>query len=276
LAAQEALELIKKLMPKFELHLLDKEDRTKALSFSIGHKNGKQFSLVMGNEEVSAKQTRIITEKTNQIAEINNVEYINKPYKSSKLKQHETSLGYQNKLKIGNQNSYIVDDVMALESLVEWYVSYEENSASEIKKYSFKSIEETTISTETWNYYESITVREIKTRRGQDDFRKNLLTAYDGRCCVTKYNVESVLEAAHIIPHSEETNYSISNGLLLRADIHTLYDLNQIGIDENGTVFVSEQLRESEYWSLHKKIVIDNIHPLMQENLTKRFQRFIG
>ena len=64
--------------------------------------------------------------------------------------------------------------------------------------------------------------------------------------------------------------------MLLRADIHTLYDLNQIGIDENGTVFVSEQLRESEYWSLHKKIVMDNIHPLMQENLTKRFQRFRG
>jgi predicted restriction endonuclease len=123
-------------------------------------------------------------------------------------------------------------------------------------------------------FVDEITLREIKTRRGQPEFRKSLLDIFDGKCCVTGCNVESVLEAAHIIPHSEESNYSILNGLLLRADIHTLYDLNLIGIDGNGKVFVSETLRESEYWQFQGKIIAENIPPEMSANLAKRFESF--
>jgi len=118
------------------------------------------------------------------------------------------------------------------------------------------------------------TLREIKTRRGQPEFRKSLLLAFEGKCCVTGCNVESVLEAAHIIPHSEKSNYSVLNGLLLRADIHTLYDLNLIGIDENGKVFVSETLRESEYSQYQGKIIAENIQTEMSANLAKRFEIF--
>lgn len=118
------------------------------------------------------------------------------------------------------------------------------------------------------------TLREIKTRRGQPEFRKSLLLIFKGKCCVTGCNVKSVLEAAHIIPHSEESNYSVLNGLLLRADIHTLYDLNLIGIDDNGKVFISETLRESEYWQFQGKIIDENIPPEMSANLAKRFELF--
>jgi hypothetical protein len=117
-------------------------------------------------------------------------------------------------------------------------------------------------------------LQEILTRRGQPKFREELLSKYHGKCCVTGCNVESVLEAAHIIPHSEESNYSVLNGLLLRADIHTLYDLNLIGIDGNGKVFVSETLRESEYWQYQNKIIDENIPPEMSTNLAKRFESF--
>ncbi len=119
------------------------------------------------------------------------------------------------------------------------------------------------------------TLREIKTRRGQPEFRQSLLLIFKGKCCVTGCNVESVLEAAHIIPHSEESNYSVLNGLLLRADIHTLYDLNLIGIDGNGKVFVSETLRESEYWQYQNKIIDENIPPEMSANLSTRFKNFM-
>ena len=115
--------------------------------------------------------------------------------------------------------------------------------------------------------------QQIKTRRGQSEFRKNLLLAYDGKCCITTCHVESVLEAAHIITHSEGSNYLISNGLLLRADIHTLYDLNLIGIDGKGKVNISESLHESEYWQFHGKI-INNIPLEMSTNLAKRFELF--
>lgn len=87
----------------------------------------------------------------------------------------------------------------------------------------------------------------IKTRRGQPKFRRALLKAYDGRCCITGCNVEDVLEAAHIISHSEEINYSVTNGLLLRADIHTLFDLHLIGIDELDRIRVSVKLKDSDY-----------------------------
>lgn len=89
----------------------------------------------------------------------------------------------------------------------------------------------------------------IKSRRGQRRFRQVLLTAYGGRCVVTGCRVEDLLEAAHITPHSEHTDYRASNGLLLRADIHTLFDLNLLVIDEFYRVRVSEQLRYSEYWT---------------------------
>ncbi|MGJ0223511.1 HNH endonuclease, partial [Streptococcus pyogenes] len=62
---------------------------------------------------------------------------------------------------------------------------------------------------------------EIKVRRGQAEFRQTLLAAYNRRCAVTGCAITDLLEAAHIVPHSEETNYRVTNGLLLRSDIHT-------------------------------------------------------
>lgn len=89
---------------------------------------------------------------------------------------------------------------------------------------------------------------QAKTRRGQRQFRQSLLDAYNHRCIITSCKVEALLEAAHITPHTDLTDYRVSNGLLLRADIHTLFDLDLITIDEFYRVKVSEQLRHSEYW----------------------------
>lgn len=83
---------------------------------------------------------------------------------------------------------------------------------------------------------------EICTRRGQAPFRNALLAAY-GCCAISKCNDVDALEAAHLRPHSEGEDYRTSNGLLLRADIHTLFDLRLISIDpEFGTVCVSRKL----------------------------------
>lgn len=90
--------------------------------------------------------------------------------------------------------------------------------------------------------------RAIKTRRGQDRFRRNLLDAYGRRCQVTDCRIEEILEAAHITPHAELTDYRVCNGLLFRSDIHTLFDLDLITVDETYRVRVSPMLRYSEYW----------------------------
>lgn len=84
----------------------------------------------------------------------------------------------------------------------------------------------------------------ITRRQGQPKFRQQLLITHNGKCAISGSDVEQALEAAHIIPYlGSETNHP-SNGLLLRADLHTLFDLNLIAIDpEEMTVLIAPSLR---------------------------------
>jgi len=92
---------------------------------------------------------------------------------------------------------------------------------------------------------------EILKRRAQLAFRKMLLKAYGNRCAISGCKATEVLEACHIVPYlGPKTNHP-SNGLLLRADLHTLFDLELITIDpETMRVAVAPSLRKSEYGSL--------------------------
>ena len=94
-------------------------------------------------------------------------------------------------------------------------------------------------------------MREILARRGQPRFRNNLMDAYGGSCCVTGCKVVELLEAAHIDPHSNGGDYTLANGLLLRSDIHTLFDQYLIAIDEYNRIKISKKLLDSEYKKLH-------------------------
>lgn len=86
-------------------------------------------------------------------------------------------------------------------------------------------------------------MREILSRRGQAKFRSVLLHAYGGQCAISGCTDIAVLEAAHIIPHSEVPDYRAGNGLLLRADLHTLFDLRLLSVDPStGRVVVSRHL----------------------------------
>jgi hypothetical protein len=67
-------------------------------------------------------------------------------------------------------------------------------------------------------------------RRGQRRFREALLTAFDRRCAVSGCAVVELLEAAHISPYKGDHTDRPDNGLLLRADLHTLFDLNLLTI----------------------------------------------
>lgn len=74
--------------------------------------------------------------------------------------------------------------------------------------------------------------RMIAARRGQKKFRDALLKAYKNTCAISGCRFDEILEAAHIIPYSESgARHSIvTNGILLRADLHTLFDLNLLKI----------------------------------------------
>lgn len=97
-------------------------------------------------------------------------------------------------------------------------------------------------------------LRSIALRRGQPAFRRALFAAYRGRCAVTGCSVSAVLEAAHIIPYLGDHTNHVQNGVLMRADIHTLFDLGLISISaEPFTIQVADELKDSEYWLLQGK-----------------------
>jgi len=67
--------------------------------------------------------------------------------------------------------------------------------------------------------------RQIVARRGQSAFRAALLEAYQSRCAITGCDAVPALEGAHLRPYRGPDTNAVTNGLLLRADIHTLLDL---------------------------------------------------
>jgi len=94
-------------------------------------------------------------------------------------------------------------------------------------------------------------LRSIVQRQGQQEFRMALMSAYESKCAMTGCEVVDVLEAAHIHRYlGEETNV-VSNGLLLRADVHTLFDLKLVGVDVSTMrICVAPRLEGSSYWEL--------------------------
>lgn len=89
--------------------------------------------------------------------------------------------------------------------------------------------------------------RSVALRRGQPKFRKKLLSVYQNACAVTGTSFPPVLEAAHIVPYMGEKTNHVTNGILLRADIHTLFDLGLLGINQNYEVVISSSLKNTEY-----------------------------
>jgi hypothetical protein len=73
--------------------------------------------------------------------------------------------------------------------------------------------------------------RQIRERRGQQAFRDALRKRYQDHCLVTGCEVLAVLEAAHIKPYRKSDDHHPANGLLLRSDIHTLFDVDLLGIE---------------------------------------------
>jgi len=98
------------------------------------------------------------------------------------------------------------------------------------------------------------TLASIVRRQGQGAFRRTLLKAYSSQCAVTGCRIEALLEAAHIVPYLGADTNVVSNGLLLRADIHTLFDLGLLWVDPDSLrVGMTDNLKVSEYGSLVQK-----------------------
>jgi putative restriction endonuclease len=96
-------------------------------------------------------------------------------------------------------------------------------------------------------------------RLGQGAFRVLVIDAWHRRCAVTGERTLPALEAAHIKPYAEEGPHRVSNGLLLRADLHRLFDDGYVTVEETRGDFrfvVSNRVKAEfengrEYYRFH-------------------------
>jgi len=81
-------------------------------------------------------------------------------------------------------------------------------------------------------------------RLGQTSFKAVVLDAYHRRCAISGTHITPVLQAAHIRPVTAGGEHRLDNGLLLRSDVHTLFDRGYVGVDPGYRLRVSPRLRD--------------------------------
>ena len=126
------------------------------------------------------------------------------------------------------------------------------------------------------------TGRVIYPRLGQQTFRLSLVDAYGRACAVTNEHSLPVLDAAHIIPHADGGSLDPRNGLLLRADVHRLFDDGYVTVTPDHVFKVSERLREDYnngriYYELHGRRIRVPDNPALQparDNLALHGERY--
>ncbi len=84
----------------------------------------------------------------------------------------------------------------------------------------------------------------VRPRLGQGLFSLAVRDAYGGACAVTREHSEPVLEAAHIMPYGRGGEHRVDNGLLLRSDLHRLYDRGYVTVTADFVFRVGDRLRE--------------------------------
>lgn len=93
-------------------------------------------------------------------------------------------------------------------------------------------------------------------RLGQGSFRILVTDAYERTCALTKERTLPALDAAHIMPYPELGRHEVCDGILMRRDIHALFDLGYLTINPSMQVEVSRKIKEEfengrDYYSLH-------------------------
>ena len=96
-------------------------------------------------------------------------------------------------------------------------------------------------------------------RRLQTQFKTTMFRVYRGRCCVSGCGVPEALEAAHIVAASTAATYDPRNGLLLRSDLHRLFDAGILRVEPRSRkVVLADTARGSEhYGQFHGQLIRD-------------------
>jgi putative restriction endonuclease len=125
----------------------------------------------------------------------------------------------------------------------------------------------------------------VRPRLGQRSFRVAVLDSYGRRCAITNEKTLPVLEAAHIREYHDLPVHSIDNGILLRADIHKLFDSGYVTVTPEYQFEVSRRIKEEfengrDYYALHGSRIrlpqdISN-RPAIESLIWHNEQRYLG
>lgn len=96
----------------------------------------------------------------------------------------------------------------------------------------------------------------VRGRLGQGAFRALVTDAYNRRCAISGERTLPALEAAHIMDYTESGPNRIENGLLLRSDIHKLFDAGYLTVTPERRILISRRIREEfengkDYYRFH-------------------------
>ncbi|HEX6956413.1 MAG TPA: HNH endonuclease [Ferrovibrio sp.] len=125
----------------------------------------------------------------------------------------------------------------------------------------------------------------IRPRLGQGSFRIAVTDAYRRHCAVTGEKTLPILDAAHIRPYADGGPHDIRNGLLLRTDVHRLFDLGYVTVDNAYRFVVGKRLKEDfengkHYYAMHGEQVNVPNNPLQHPDLGSlrwhQDKRFLG
>ena len=96
------------------------------------------------------------------------------------------------------------------------------------------------------------TVRQVSVRIGQPAFRAELMNKHGSNCAFSGAAPAEALEACHLYSYAEIGRHDVEGGLLLRRDLHRLFDQGLLAVGADGTIDVAKSLAQYElYASLH-------------------------
>jgi hypothetical protein len=122
------------------------------------------------------------------------------------------------------------------------------------------------------------TYSSILARQGQGKFRRDLVKAYQGRCAISGESTLEVLDAAHIQPYRGQKSNTVNNGILIRTDLHNLFDFNLLAIDpDNFKVRIHSEIQSEFYRSIEGiklSLPLESSQEPSKEFLSIRWQNF--
>jgi putative restriction endonuclease len=125
----------------------------------------------------------------------------------------------------------------------------------------------------------------IRPRLGQGAFRVSVTGVYQRCCAVTGEKTLPILDAAHIRPFGRGGEHEVTNGLLLRTDIHRLFDLGYITVSTDGRLEVGRRLKDDfengrHYYAMHGQALSlprnPQLRPALKALEWHQTNRFLG